>query len=147
MAVVEAPPRTGRKGSNVTAQIMAGLVLGIVVGHFWPAFGVAVKPLADIFLRMIKMIIAPLVFSTLVVGIAGSGDLKTMGRIGLKAIVYFEVATTISLFLGLALVNVFKPGAGMTLPIGADTSTAAAMAQSQQHAWDILLHMFPTSVI
>src|SRR5499427_9208533 len=135
MAVVEAPPRTGRKGSNVTAQIMAGLVLGIVVGHFWPAFGVAVKPLADIFLRMIKMIIAPLVFSTLVVGIAGSGDLKTMGRIGLKAIVYFEVATTISLFLGLALVNVFKPGAGLTIA-AADTSSVATLAQNEQSGWD-----------
>ena len=132
---------------SVTTQIFIGLVLGIAVGSFFPSFGVAIKPLADVFLRMIKMIIAPLLFSTLVVGIAGTGDLKAMGRIGLKAIVYFEVATTIALFLGLLLVNVFKPGAGMTLPIGADTSTAAAMAQSQQHAWDILLHMFPTSVI
>ena len=71
--------------------------LGIVVGYVWPAFGVAIKPLADAFLRMIKMIIAPLLFSTLVVGIAGTGDLKAMGRIGLKAIIYFEVATTIAL--------------------------------------------------
>src|SRR5262252_1824347 len=132
---------------SVTTQIFIGLVLGVVVGYVWPSFGVGVKPLADAFLRMIRMIIAPLLFSTLVVGIAGTGDLKAMGRIGLKAIVYFEVATTIALFLGLLLVNVFKPGAGMTLPTGADTSTAAAMAQSQQHAWDIVLHLFPTSVI
>ena len=86
----------------------------------------AVKPLADVFLRMIKMIIAPLLFSTLVVGIAGTGDLKAMGRIGLKAIIYFEVATTIALFLGLALVNIFQPGAGMALPLNADTRPAAA---------------------
>ena len=132
---------------NLTTQIFIGLLLGIAVGSFWPSFGVAIKPLADIFLRMIKMIIAPLLFSTLVVGVAGTGDLKAMGRIGLKAIVYFEVATTIALFLGLFLVNVFKPGAGLALPIGADTSTAAAMAQNQQHAWDIVQHMFPTSVI
>jgi len=132
---------------SLTTQIFIGLLLGIAVGYLWPQFGVAVKPLADIFLRMIKMIIAPLLFSTLVVGIAGTGDMKAMGRIGLKAIVYFEIATTIALFLGLLLVNVFKPGAGLALPIGADTSAAAAMAQSQQHAWDILLHMFPTSVI
>jgi len=132
---------------SLTTQIFIGLVLGIGVGYLWPQFGVAVKPLADIFLRMIKMIIAPLIFSTLVVGIAGTGDMKAMGRIGLKAIVYFEVATTIALFLGLLLVNVFRPGAGLTLPIGADTSAAAAMVQSQQHAWDILLHMFPTSVV
>jgi len=70
-----------------------------------------------------------------------------MGRIGLKAIVYFEVATTIALFLGLALVNIFQPGAGIGMPIGADTSAAAAMVQNQQHAWDIFLHLFPTSVI
>jgi proton glutamate symport protein len=139
------PP--SRRLPSSTTQIFIGLLLGIAVGYLWPAFGVAVKPLADVFLRMIKMIIAPLLFSTLVVGIAGTGDLKAMGRIGLKAIIYFEVATTIALFLGLVLVNVFKPGAGLALPIGADTSTAAAMAQSQQHAWDILLHIFPTSVI
>jgi proton glutamate symport protein len=132
---------------NLTTQIFVGLVLGIGVGYLWPDFGVAVKPLADVFLRMIKMIIAPLLFSTLVVGIAGTGDLKAMGRIGLKAIVYFEVATTIALFLGLALVNIFQPGAGVSLPAGADTKAAAAMAQNQQHAWDILLHMFPTSVV
>jgi proton glutamate symport protein len=132
---------------SLTTQIFIGLLLGIAVGYVWPSFGVAIKPLADVFLRMIKMIIAPLLFSTLVVGVAGTGDLKAMGRIGLKAIVYFEVATTIALFLGLLLVNLFKPGAGLAMPIGADTSTAAAMVQNQQHAWDIVLHMFPTSVI
>lgn len=148
--------RPGPSVSNTT-QILIGLALGIAVGYLFPSsdasgvhvagFAEQVKPLADVFLRMIKMIIAPLLFSTLVVGIAGTGDMKTMGRIGLKAILYFEVATTIALFLGLALVNVFKPGAGMALPLGADTKAAAAMVQSQQHAWDILLHMFPTSVI
>ncbi len=132
---------------SLTTQIFIGLLLGIVVGYLWPGFGVAVKPLADAFLRMIKMIIAPLLFATLVVGIAGTGDLKTMGRIGLKAIVYFEIATTVALFVGLALVNVFKPGAGLTMPIGGNESAVTAMAQNQQHAWDIFLHLFPTSVI
>jgi len=139
--------RAGRRRGNATTQILIGLVVGIVVGHYWPAFGVGVKPIADAFLRMIKMIIAPLVFSTLVVGIAGTGDLKAMGRIGLKAIVYFEVATTIALFLGLALVNIFQPGAGLTLPVGADASAAAALVQNQQRGWDIFLHLFPTSVV
>ncbi len=148
--------RPGPSVSNTT-QILVGLFLGIAVGYLFPSsdvngvhvagFAEQIKPLADVFLRMIKMIIAPLLFSTLVVGIAGTGDMKTMGRIGLKAIVYFEVATTIALFLGLALVNIFKPGAGMALPLGADTKAAAAMVQNQQHAWDILLHMFPSSVI
>jgi proton glutamate symport protein len=146
-----------RRGPSNTTQILVGLVLGVLAGYLWPSSDVngvhvaglaeQVKPLADVFLRMIKMIIAPLLFSTLVVGIAGTGDMKTMGRIGLKAIIYFEVATTIALFLGLALVNIFKPGSGMEMPLVTDTKTAAAMVQSQQHAWDILLHMFPTSVV
>lgn len=143
---------------SLTTQIFIGLLLGILVGYLWPShdvngvhtagFAEQLKPIADAFLRMIKMIIAPLLFATLVVGIAGTGDLKAMGRIGLKAIVYFEVATTIALFLGLTLVNVFKPGAGLAIPIGAaDASSAAAMVKNQQHAWDIFLHLFPTSVI
>ena len=99
------------------------------------------------FLRMIKMIIAPLAVLHARRRHRGHRRSEDDGRIGLKAIVYFEVATTIALFLGLALVNVFQPGAGLAMPIGADASAAAAMAQNQQHAWDILLHMFPTSVI
>ena len=141
------PPARARRGPDVTTQIFIGLLLGIVVGYLWPSFGVAIKPLADAFLRMIKMIIAPLLFATLVIGIAGTSDLKSMGRIGLKAIVYFEAATTIALFLGLALVNIFQPGAGQALPAGADTRAAAAMVQNQQQPWDIFLHLFPTSVI
>jgi proton glutamate symport protein len=132
---------------SLTTQILIGLVVGIAIGAVWPTVGVAIKPLADAFLRMIKMIIAPLLFSTLVVGIAGTGDLKAMGRIGLKAIIYFEAATTIALFLGLALVNLLKPGSGLAVPIGADTAELAAMSQRQQGAWDIFLHAFPTSVV
>jgi proton glutamate symport protein len=150
-SAANAPARRASRLPGLTTQIFIGLLLGIVVGYLWPSVGVGVKPLADAFLRMIKMILAPLVFATLVVGIAGTGDLKAMGRIGVKALIYFEAATTIALFLGLALVNIFKPGAGLPMPIGADTaaSTAAAkaMVQNQQHAWDIFLHLFPTSVI
>ena len=117
------PPATRSRMPGVTTQIFIGLVLGIGIGYLWPSsdangvhvagYAEQIKPLADTFLRMIKMIIAPLLFSTLVVGIAGTGDLKAMGRIGLKAIIYFEVATTIALFLGLLLVNLFQPGAGV----------------------------------
>ena len=136
-----------RRRIDLTTQIFIGLLIGIAVGYLWPNVGVAIKPLADAFLRMIKMIIAPLLFATLVVGIAGTGDLKSMGRIGIEAIVYFEAATTIALFLGLALVNIFQPGVGVNVSLTADTSAAAAMVQSQQHAWDIFLHLFPTSVV
>ena len=132
---------------GLTTQIFIGLLAGICIGWLWPDTGAAIKPLADAFLRLIKMIIAPLLFSTLVVGIAGTGDLKAMGRIGLKAIIYFEAATTVALVLGLALVNMFRPGAGLAMPIAADTGELAAMAQRQQHGWDIFLHLFPTSVV
>ncbi len=136
-----------KKSPGLTTQIFIGLIAGIVVGALWPEFGRAVKPLADAFLRLIRMIIAPLIFSTLVVGIAGGGDLKAMGRIGAKAILYFEVATTIALVLGLVCVNVFKPGVGVALPAGADAAAVASMSQGQQHGWDIFLHLFPTSVV
>src|SRR6476646_7843482 len=138
--------RPGPSVSNTT-QILIGLALGIAVGYLFPSsdaggvhvagFAEQIKPLADVFLRMIKMIIAPLLFSTLVVGIAGTGDMKTMGRIGLKAIIYFEVATTIALFLGLGLVNLVRPGVGLAVPLGANASAADALAANEQHAWDI----------
>ena len=132
---------------SLTTQILAGLLLGVVVGAVSPHAGVAVKPLADAFLRMIRMIVVPLVFSTLVVGAAGAGDLKAMGRIGLKAIIYFEVATTIALIIGLEMVNVFKPGAGLSVPLTVDTAAVAAIARNQQSGWDMLLHLFPTSAV
>lgn len=132
---------------SVTTQIFIGLLLGTIVGYVWPSVGVGVRPMADAFLRLIRMIIAPLLFSTLVVGIAGTGDLKSMGRIGLKALVYFEVATTIALGLGLALVNLFRPGDGVSLPMGRDTSALAMLSQNQQRPWDIFLHLFPTSIV
>ena len=132
---------------SVTTQIFIGLLIGIAIGYLWPSVGVALKPIADAFLRMIKMIIAPLLFATLVVGIAGTGDMKAMGRIGLKAIIYFEVATTIALFLGLALVNIFQPGVGVTATAAATVADAAKMSEAQKSAWDIFLHLFPTSVV
>src|SRR5262249_37067842 len=112
---------------SATSRIVAGLLAGVVLGAIWPQAGSAVKALADLFLRLIRMVVAPLVFATLVVGVAKAGDLKAMGRIGLKAIVYFEAATTIALVLGLALVNLFKPGEGVSLPSAAST-TVAGMA-------------------
>jgi proton glutamate symport protein len=145
--VVAVPVGKRSRFPSITTQIFIGLVIGIVVGYVWPSFGVSIKPLADTFLRMIKMIIAPLLFSTLVVGIAGTGDLKAMGRIGVKALIYFEVATTVALFLGLGLVNWFQPGAGLAVPIGGGAADQlATLATRQQSAWDILVHLFPTSV-
>ena len=140
-----------------TVQIFIGLLLGIVIGYFWPSsdatgthvagLGEQIKPLADTFLRMIKMIIAPLLFSTLVVGIAGTGDLKAMGRIGVKAIIYFEVATTIALFLGLGIVNFFQPGIGVERPSMSVDSLKSVQAIQAHTGWDMLVSLIPTSVV
>lgn len=94
---------------------MIGLVLGILLGYLRPDWGQEVRPLSLLFLNLIKAIIAPLIFSTLVVGIAGTGDIKQVGRIGLKSLVYFEIVTTFALFIGLAAVNITKPGVGVSL--------------------------------
>jgi proton glutamate symport protein len=146
-ATVPAAPERASRLPGVTTQIFIGLVIGVAIGHFWPELGVGIKPLADAFLRMIKMIIAPLLFATLVIGIAGAGDLKAMGRIGFKALVYFEVATTVALFLGLAIVNLLKPGVGVSVASGAGTGELQALAVNRQGPWDIFLHLFPTSLI
>jgi proton glutamate symport protein len=141
------PPRRWRLPS-LTVQILLGLVAGILLGWLSPEWGIAIRPMADIFLRMIKMIIAPLIFSTLVVGIAGAGDFKTVGRIGLKSLIYFEVATTVALIIGLVTVNVFEPGRliAESLSTGGEP-VASALAQPHQSVGEFLTHIFPTSVI
>jgi len=154
--VPDAPARRSRMPSNTT-QIFIGLLLGIAIGYVWPSsdvngthvagLGEQIKPLADTFLRMIKMIIAPLLFSTLVVGIAGTGDLRAMGRIGLKAIIYFEVATTIALFLGLGIVNFFQPGVGVNAPALSTESLKGVQSIQAHTGWDLLVSLIPTSVI
>src|SRR5216684_3446396 len=129
----------------LTTQILIGLVLGGVLGYVSPKWGNNVYFLRDIFLNLIKSIIAPLIFSTLVVGIAGGGDLKKVGRMGAKALLYFEIVTTIALFLGLAIVNLTKPGAGVALTAARDISQL-----QQTHAQgfrEMLVHIFPSSVL
>ncbi len=100
---------------SLTTQIMIGLVAGVLLGWLRPDWGNKIFFLRDIFLNLIKSIIGPLVFSTLVVGIAGGGDLKKVGRMGVKALIYFEVITTAALFIGLGVVNLLKPGSGVLL--------------------------------
>ncbi len=130
---------------SLTTQILIGLVLGGVLGFVSPKWGNNVYFLRDIFLNLIKSIIAPLIFSTLVVGIAGGGDLKKVGRMGAKALLYFEIVTTIALFLGLAIVNLTKPGAGVLLAGGGDIST---LVKTQPQGFrDLIVHIFPASVI
>src|ERR671932_730959 len=100
---------------SLTTKIFIGLILGIILGWIRPDWGTAVRPLSILFLNLIKSVIAPLIFSTLVIGIAGTGDIRQVGRIGLKSLVYFEIVTTFALFIGLAAVNMTKPGVGVSL--------------------------------
>jgi len=134
------------KRISLTAWIFIAMVLGVALGAIFPDVGKAdwVGALSNVFLRLIKSIIAPLIFATLVYGIAGTGSVKTMGRIGLKAIIYFEVLTTIALFLGLGAVNLIRPGEGMTLARGA---TETGLAKTTPTLSGTLEHTFPASVI
>jgi proton glutamate symport protein len=100
---------------SLTSKIFIGLILGVLLGWLKPEWGIAMRPLSILFLNLIKSIIAPLIFSTLVIGIAGTGDIKQVGRIGLKALIYFEIVTTFALFIGLGAVNLVKPGVGVSL--------------------------------
>jgi proton glutamate symport protein len=134
------------KRISLTGWIFIAMAFGVVLGAVAPDVAKAdwVAALANVFLRLIKSIIAPLIFGTLVYGIAGTGSVKTMGRIGLKAIIYFEVLTTIALFLGLGAVNLVQPGAGMTLEkAAADTG----IPQTSPTFSGTLEHTFPQSII
>src|ERR1700736_2369689 len=134
------------KRPSLTVWIFIGMAVGVAVGVYFPAIGKApeMQAVANVFLRLIKSIIAPLIFGTLVYGIAGTGSVKTMGRIGLKAIIYFEVLTTIALFLGLGAVNLMRPGEGMTLE---RTATETGLPQVSPTFSGTLEHTFPASVI
>ena len=131
------------KRPSLTAWILIALVAGIAFGAVLPGPAKQMAILGTIFLRLIKSIIAPLLFATLVSGIAGTGNVKTMGRIGGKAILYFEVVTTIALFVGLGFVNFVKPGIGVQLHKGTGSGVAAQSASFTQ----ILEHTFPTSIL
>jgi proton glutamate symport protein len=131
---------------SLTTWILVGLVAGGVLGYVRPEWGKSVYFLRNIFLNLIKSIIAPLVFSTLVVGVAGGGDLKKVGRMGAKALVYFEIVTTFALFIGLGVVNLIKPGVGVVL--SGDTSAVQSIQQTPPAGFaDTLTHIFPASIV
>jgi Na+/H+-dicarboxylate symporter len=140
-------PLKPRRGFTLTQQIFTGLILGIIVGAIvdatHPQYAIYFRPFSQLFLRLIKMVIAPLIFATLVAGIAGAGHFKVVGRMGLRALIYFEVVTTLALVIGLAAVNLTKPGVGVNLPIGAQSDISA-----KPQTWDqILLHVVPESLL
>ena len=138
------------KSSQLSLFIFIALVAGVIVGWIAPDFAVQMHPLAAIFLRMVKMIIAPLLFATLVVGIAGHGDPKSLGRIGVKTIIYFEVVTTIALFLGLGIANALNPGAGINVSNAnmSQLNSITQMSSSTTHSSfaDFFVNLIPTSI-
>jgi len=139
------------KNSNrLTIQIFIALVAGILIGWKFPNIAIKFQPLGEVFLRMVKMIIAPLIFATLTVGIAGHGDVKNLGKIGLKTIIYFEIVTTIALIIGLVMANILKPGLGFNVDTSAISMTAVEQMQTvhTDHSLStMLINAIPVSVI
>ena len=131
-------------------QVIVGIVAGVLLGYFYPAKGAAMKPLGDAFIKLIRMMIAPIIFGTVVVGIAKMGDMKQVGRIGLRALIYFEVVSTVALLIGLVFVNVMKPGAGINANAAQlDPAAVAAYTSSASHLTitDFLMNIIPTTII
>ncbi|NBX03257.1 MAG: C4-dicarboxylate transporter DctA [Alphaproteobacteria bacterium] len=131
-------------------QVIAAIILGVIVGIVSPENGVAMKPLGDGFIKLIKMLIAPIIFCTIVSGVAGMGDMKKVGRVGAKALIYFEIITTIALVMGLVVVDVIKPGSGMNINVSAmdighikEKVAATSMASTT----DFLMHIIPSTLV
>lgn len=131
-------------------QVLIAICIGIALGHFYPLFAVQLKPLGDGFIKLIKMMIAPIIFCTIVTGIAGMQNTKKVGRVGLKAILYFEVATTLALVIGLVVINILKPGVGMNIdPSTLDTKSVENFIteSKDQSVADFLLHIIPDNIV
>ena len=135
---------------SLYAQVIAAIIIGILLGHFLPGMGEAMKPLGDGFIKLIKMLIAPIIFCTVVIGIAGMEDMKKVGKTGGLTLLYFEIVSTIALIVGLVIVNVVKPGAGMNIDLA--TLDANAIAQytgpGEMHTTkEFIMHIIPTTIV
>src|SRR5690606_35063966 len=131
-------------------QVLVAIVIGILIGHFYPSVGVELKPLGDGFIKLIKMVIAPLIFCSIVLGIAGMEDVKKIGKVGVKSLVYFQGSTFVAMFLGVATINLFRPGEGMHVnPATLDSSSVASYIDSsktQKSVTEFLLDIIPENV-
>jgi len=131
-------------------QVLTAIILGVLLGHFYPQIGEQMKPLGDGFIKLIKMLIAPIIFCTVVHGIASMEDMKKVGRVGLKALIYFEVVTTLALIVGLLVINILQPGNGMNVDARAiDTKSIQIYTTKagQESTVDFLLHIIPNTVV
>jgi aerobic C4-dicarboxylate transport protein len=131
-------------------QVLVAIVIGVLVGHFWPQSGVALRPLGDGFIKLIRMMIAPVIFCTVVTGIAGMESMKAVGKTGVLALLYFEVVSTLALVVGLVIVNLAQPGAGMNVDVA--TLDAGAVQQytqaaREQSVTEFLLNVIPTTIV
>ena len=136
--------------THLYAQVLTAIVFGVLLGYFYPQLGEQMKPLGDGFIKLIKMLIAPIIFCTVVHGIASMEDLKKVGRVGLKALIYFEVVTTLALIVGLVVVNVLQPGAGTNADlktIDPKSIQAYTSKAGQQSTVDFLFHIVPNTVV
>jgi aerobic C4-dicarboxylate transport protein len=141
------PSRLGRLSRNLTVRVLVAIALGVLVGVLWPAAGRAMKPVGDTFVNLVRMVIAPVIFLTIVLGVAHTSDLKRVGRVGLKAFLYFEVVTTLALAIGLVVVNVFRPGEGIDASHAtADVSRFTTQGE-QLRFMDFVAHIVPSSVV
>ncbi len=131
-------------------QVFAAIIIGVALGHFYPSVGESMRPLGDAFIKLIKMIIGPIIFCTIVTGIAGMDDMKKVGRVGAKALIYFEVITTLALIMGLLAVRILEPGAGMNVDVSTlDTKaiSAYATAAKSQNTLDFFMNIIPSTVV
>jgi aerobic C4-dicarboxylate transport protein len=136
--------------TSIYGQVLVATLIGVALGHFYPAAGTAMKPFGDAFIKLVRMIVGPIIFCTVVAGIAGAGGLKGLGRTGLVTLIYFELVTTAALLIGLVVVNVVKPGAGMNVdPSTLDTTaiTQYVSAGRAQTVTDTLLSIIPSSPV
>ena len=125
--------KIGKSLSRLYVQVLIGIIAGVLVGHFYPDVGSQLKPLGDLFIKLIRMLLAPIIFASVVVGIARMSDLHEAGRVGVKAVIYFEIASSIALAVGLVIVNVIKPGSGMNIdPAHIDSSAIANYTHAAQ---------------
>ncbi|MBO9650070.1 MAG: dicarboxylate/amino acid:cation symporter [Variovorax sp.] len=135
---------------SLYAQVITAVIIGVLLGHFFPSVGESMKPLGDAFIKLIKMLIAPIIFCTVVVGIAGMEDMKKVGKTGGLALLYFEIVSSIALVVGLVLVNLLKPGAGMNVdPNSLDTRALAAYTGpgKMEGTVDFLMNIIPNTVV
>ncbi|QEM67275.1 dicarboxylate/amino acid:cation symporter [Geobacter sp. FeAm09] len=131
-------------------QVLAAIAAGVLLGYYYPESGVAMKPFGDGFIKLIKMIITPVIFCTVVTGIAGMEDMKKVGRVGVKALFYFEIVTTVALVIGLVIVSVIQPGAGFNADVSKIDTKALTAFTTQAHSAstaDFLMNIIPTSVV